>query len=156
MATTWGSMSPSTSSSHCLVWPMISSPDVVGATQFHFVLLGLTSAWIGGLAQSCCDSNSYRNSSRILSASFLISSINSWRSLLFISALVYWGEEDECRGATPKYSLIPTPCPAARVRPQCSGRPIASTRILWRPSGTKLPWEPVSYTHLTLPTNREV
>ena len=50
------------------------------------------------------------------------------------------GEEDECHGAAPKYSLIPTPFPAAQTRLQCSSRPIASTKISRRPSWTKLPW----------------
>jgi len=89
---------------------MISSSDVVGSTQLPFVLLGagLTSA-LAGSAQICYDRNSCRNSSYIGSASFLISSINYGRILFVISALVcVVGEEDECRGAAPKYSLIPT------------------------------------------------
>ena len=112
-------------------------PDVVGAAQLPFVRLGvgLIRGWIGS-AKSCCD----RNYCRIRSFSFLISSINSSRILVFIWVSLSF-EEDDCRCETPKYSLIPTPCPAARTRPQCSGRPIVSTRISWRPSGTKLPWD---------------
>ena len=92
-----------------------------------------------------CDRNSCRIrsfsffiSSHIKSVSFLISSIISSCNLVF-SWVSFLEEEDGCRSETPKYSLIPTPCPAARTRPECSGRPIASTRISWRPSATNLP-----------------
>ncbi|ESW10087.1 hypothetical protein PHAVU_009G179800 [Phaseolus vulgaris] len=43
-----------------------------------------------------------------------------------------------CDGG-PKYDRIPTPYPATRTRPGCSGRPRATLRISLRPHGLKVP-----------------
>jgi len=149
MATTWGKISSSRSNSHSFICPM-TSPYVVGVAQLPFVLLSVGE--ISGLAQSCCDRNSCYNNwffssnsscIRTLSCSifWLKSSINCCYILETISSLVSATkeEEDEFRGAAPKYCQIPTPFPAARTRSGCSSRLIPSCRISWWPWGTKLP-----------------
>lgn len=60
----------------------------------------------------------------------LLSTISSIYFLQFNSLLVWDG---------PKYNLKSTPLPRPWTHPPYSSVPIASTKMLWRPCGTKMP-----------------